>query len=688
MERITWDTPLAAFPGVGPARQRALAKLGLERAGDLLTFYPRRYEDRTRSYSIAQAPVGEPVCVEAMVAQPPRLSRIRRGLDLVKTRAVDDAGALELTFFNQSYLQKTLRQGESYVFYGKIDLVGGRRAMTNPVFEPVGRQKFTGRIMPRYHLSQGLTNHLLITLAQAAVEQCADGLAETLPQAVLDAQGLPGAAEACRQVHFPTSWEALEAARSRLAFEELFYLTVGLSLLRKRREGGRGLPLNEGDGKDFQALLPFPLTGAQRRVVDECARDLCAGPPMNRLVQGDVGSGKTAIAAFCLWRAAKNGAQGAMMAPTELLAQQHYQTLKALLEPAHIAVALLTASQTAAEKKRVKTALLTGDVQVVVGTHALLSQGVDFRNLALAVVDEQHRFGVNQRSALAAKGVHPHLLVLSATPIPRTLALILYGDLDVSVLDELPPGRRPVETYLVTERYHQRLYRFMDKLIDEGRQVYVVCPAVEEAEAEEGDPTLKAVEQYAQHLAQEVFPHRRVGFVHGKMKARDKEAVMAAFAAGEVQVLVSTTVIEVGVDVPNAALMVVENADRFGLSQLHQLRGRVGRGKHQSYCVLVSNHTNPETRARLKALCATTDGFRIAEEDLKARGPGDFFGQRQHGLPQLHLADLSADMRLLAAAQRAAQDLLARDPYLQKPEHQPMWERVRQLFQENPDIFN
>ena len=688
MEPVTWNTPLAEFPGVGPARQRSLARLGLEKAGDMLTFYPRRYEDRTQIYTVAQAPVGESVCVEAMVAQDPKLSRIRRGLDLVKTRAVDDTGAVELIFFNQPYLRHALQRGESYVFYGKIDLVGGRRSMTNPVFEPADRRKFTGRIMPCYPLTQGLTNHVMIGLAQEAVEHCAGGLAETLPGEVLERQSLPGIQEACREVHFPSSWERLETARGRLAFEELFYLTLGLSLLRKRREGDRGLPLHQGDAKDFQALLPFPLTSAQRRVMDECARDLCAGPPMNRLCQGDVGSGKTAIAAFCLWRAAKSGAQGAMMAPTELLAHQHYQTLKALLEPAHIVVALLTGSQTAAEKRAIRKALERGDIQVVVGTHALLSQGVDFQNLALAVVDEQHRFGVNQRSALAAKGTHPHLLVLSATPIPRTLALILYGDLDVSVLDELPPGRQPVETYLVSESYHQRLYKFVDKLVAEGRQVYMVCPAVEESEAAEGEPTLKSVKQYARHLADTVFPHLQVAFVHGKMKAKDKDAVMAAFAAGEVQVLVSTTVIEVGVDVPNAALMVVENADRFGLSQLHQLRGRVGRGKHQSYCVLVSNNRNPETRARLKALCATTDGFQIAEEDLKARGPGDFFGQRQHGLPQLHLADLSADMRLLATAQRAAQDLLAQDPRLEKPQHQMMWQRIRQLFQENPDIFN
>lgn len=683
MEQVTWSTPLSAFPGVGTVRQRALSKLGLEKAGDLLTFYPRRYEDRTQSYTVAGAPVGESVCIEAMVAQSPTLSRIRRGLDLVKTRVVDDTGALELTFFNQPYLQKSLKQGESYVFYGKVDLVGGRRTMTNPVFESVGRQKFTGRIMPRYSLSGGLTNHLLITLAQAAVENCLDGLEETLPPDVLAAQGLPGIREACAQVHFPTDWPSLERARERLAFEELFYLSIGLSLLRTRRESGQATALRQGDMKDFRALLPFSLTAAQARVLDDCARDLCSTTPMNRLCQGDVGSGKTVIAAFCLWRAAQNGAQAALMAPTELLAHQHYETLKAMLEPAHIVVALLTASQTAAEKRGIKKALARGDIQVIVGTHALLSQGVDFQNLALAVVDEQHRFGVNQRSALAAKGNHPHLLVLSATPIPRTLALILYGDLDVSVLDELPPGRQAVETYLVSESYHQRLYKFVDKLVGEGRQVYMVCPAVEEAEGEEGAPTLKSVTQYAAYLSDTVFPHLNVAFVHGKMKARDKEHVMAAFAGGEVQVLVSTTVIEVGVDVPNAALMVVENAERFGLSQLHQLRGRVGRGKHKSACILVSDAQNEETLSRLRLFRDTRDGFKIADADLKLRGPGDFFGARQHGLPQLKIADMANDMETLLKAQRCAQEIF---PRLGAPEYRPLQREIRRLFQEGGQV--
>ncbi len=682
------DTPLRVFPGVGPTRAKALAKLGLSTAEDLLRFYPRRYEDRRTVWPIAQAPVGVDCCVKVTVTKPASLSRIPGGRQIVRCTVSDDTAALELTFFNRPFVQKTLRTGQSYILFGKIDLFGGRRQMVNPTVEDAAHPKLAGTIVPCYPLTAGLSNTQLIGWARLAVEGCLAQLAETLPEEVLTAQGLPGVREAARQLHFPRDMEALDAARRRMAFEEFFYLTAGLGVLRKRRETDRGTPLNDGDCKDYEDLLPFALTGAQRRVIGECATDLSTAVPMNRLVQGDVGSGKTAIAAFCLWRAAKSGAQGALMAPTELLAHQHYETLKALLEPAHVVVALLTGSQPAAEKKAIHAALANGDIQVVVGTHALLSQGVSFQKLALAVVDEQHRFGVEQRSALAAKGQHPHLLVLSATPIPRTLALILYGDLDVSILDELPPGRTPVETYLVTEAYHPRLYRFIDKLVDQGRQVYIVCPAVEESEAAEGDPTLKTVTQYANHLAKAVFPRRNVAFVHGKMKAQEKEAVMAAFAQGQVQILVSTTVIEVGVDVPNAALMVVENADRFGLSQLHQLRGRVGRGKHQSYCVLVSNNRNEETRARLKALCATTDGFAIAQADLDSRGPGDFFGARQHGLPQLHSASLAADVRLIQQAQRAAQDLLAADPALDRPEHSMMWPRLRQLFSENPDIFN
>lgn len=685
---LAYDTPVSSLPGVGPVKEKALAKLGLTRLGDFLTFYPRRYEDHTTLYPIASAPIGVNVCVKGYLTKPATLSRIPGGRQLVRCTIADDTAAIDLTFFNRPYVRNTLEWGQSYIFFGKLDLSGGRRTMVNPQIEPADAPKAFGSLMPCYPLSAGLNNNQVAAWAQAAVNALVSPEMETLPQAILDAHRLPPADWCCRQIHRPDGFDHLQAARDRLAFEELFHLTLGLSLLRRSREQVSGVPLTAGDPADFAALLPFTLTSAQTRVIRRCADDLSKATPMNRLVQGDVGSGKTAVAAFALWRCAKSGAQGAMMTPTELLAQQHYRTLSALLTPAGVKVALLTGSQTSAEKKSLYAQLSSGEIQVVVGTHALLSEGVDFQNLALAVVDEQHRFGVNQRSALAFKGGHPHILVLSATPIPRTLALIVYGDLDVSVLDELPPGRKAVETFLVSESKRQRLYTFIDKQITEGHQVYIVCPAVEETDAQEGDPTLKSVKAYAERLAKTVFPHRTVALVHGKLKAKEKEAAMASFAAGKTDILVSTTVIEVGVDVPNASLMVIENADRFGLSQLHQLRGRVGRGQWQSYCVLVSNSKNPDTRARLKTLCATTDGFQIAQADLEQRGPGDFFGARQHGLPQLHVADLGVDVRLLSRAQTAAQELLTQDPGLEKPEHAPLKHRLRDLFAENAHMFN
>ena len=439
----------------------------------------------------------------------------------------------------------------------------------------------------------------------------------------------------------------------------------------------------------FFGALPFQPTGAQKRAIDDCIRDMQRQYPMNRLLQGDVGSGKTAVAAAAAWIAIQNGLQAALMAPTEILARQHVQSLRRLLEPAGITVGLLVGSMTPAQKKKVCRQLEAGELQLVVGTHALLSGGVCFARLGLVIADEQHRFGVGQRAALTGKGERPHVLVMSATPIPRTLALIVYGDLDVSVIDQLPPGRMPVDTFVIGEDKRERMYGFVRKLVNQGRQVYMVCPAVEDdPQRREGLPDLKAVTSYAKQLRETVFPELRVGFAHGKLKAKEKEAVMAAFAAGELDVLVSTTVIEVGVDVPNAALMVVENAERFGLSQLHQLRGRVGRGGHQSYCVLVTASRSEVSRARLKVMTDTTDGFQIAEEDLKLRGPGDFFGNRQHGLPQLRIADLAGDMRLLRQAQDAAQAMLHRDSELKKAEHRAVRQRIHTLFAEQADIFN
>ena len=678
---------LDTLPGIGPARARGLEKLGLVTVEDLLRCYPRSYEDRRKFSTVAAAPVDIPVCLELLVAEPPRLSRIRKGLELVKARLVDDTGSLTATFFNQTYMKDALRPGETYIVYGKVEGPPGRRQMTNPVCERSDRVRFTGCILPVYALTHGISNNLLAGLARRCVDECAGQLEEVLPGPLRREHALAAAEFACRNIHFPRDEEALELARRRLIFEELFYLTCGMALLRTRRDEAAGVPFAIPPVEEFLALLPFPLTGAQRRVMDEIAADVSAGPPMNRLVQGDVGSGKTMVAAYGAWLAAKNGRQCALMAPTELLAEQHFRSLAPLLEQASLRVGLLTGAVKGRARKELLAALAAGELDLLIGTHALLSEGVDYAELGLVITDEQHRFGVAQRAALSAKARRPpHVLVLSATPIPRTLSLVIYGDLDVSVIDELPPGRTPVQTFVVGEDKRQRMYGFVRKLVGEGRQAYIVCPAVEEGEDEGAG--LKAATTYAQGLQTEVFPDLRVGLVHGKMKPREKDAVMTAFAGRELDVLVSTTVIEVGVDVPNAALMVVENADRFGLSQLHQLRGRVGRGKHQSYCVLVTSTRNPDSRARLKVLTRTTDGFQIAEEDLKLRGPGDFFGQRQHGLPQLRIADLAGDMRVLKEAQLAAQELLERDPGLKRPEHAPLLKQVHRLFEQHGDMFN
>ncbi|WP_294511163.1 ATP-dependent DNA helicase RecG [uncultured Intestinimonas sp.] len=684
------NTPLRELPGVGEARAKGLEKLGLRVAGDLVGYFPRSYEDRRQVYTIAEAPVGELCCVRVMAAEEPRRMHIRKGLDVTRLKVVDGASAMLVTFFNQGYVRQALHRGEEYILYGRVELMGSHRQMTNPQFEGAERPWACGRIMPVYPLTAGITNHLLAGLVERAIQELPPP-AETLPDDLLARHRLSPAADCWRSIHFPADEAALDAARRRFAFEELFYLSLGLALLRERRSRGHGPAFGETDLEGFYQLLPFTLTGAQKRALEESAADLALTRPMNRLVQGDVGSGKTAVAAGCAWLAVRSGWQCAMMAPTEILAEQHAKTLSAMLAPAGIQVGLLTGSMKVSEKRKVLAALETGALPFVVGTHALLSQGVAFRRLGLVITDEQHRFGVEQRAALAAKAggeedFSPNVLVMSATPIPRTLALIIYGDLDVSVIDELPPGRVPVKTVLVGESKRQRMYGFVRDQVKEGRQVYIVCPAVEENP--EGAWDLKAVTEYARVLGEQVFPDLRVGLVHGRMKAKEKEAAMAAFTAGETHILVSTTVIEVGVDVPNASLIIIENADRYGLSQLHQLRGRVGRGKHQSWCVLVSDNRSPDTRARLKVLTQTNDGFKIAEEDLKLRGPGDFFGQRQHGLPALRVADLETDTRVLKEAQDAAAEVLAADPALTRPEHRPLLEKVRRLFEEDPDRFN
>lgn len=678
------NTDVRYIKGIGEAKAKALGKLGIFTLGDLIGWFPRRYEDRRETRPISSLIPGETACVAAMIASEPKVSHIRKGMDLVKVRAVDDTGALDVTFFNQSWLKDQLRVGETYIFYGRAEGSLLRKTMAGPVVEPEGRREFTGRIVPVYPLTAGVSQLLLSRAIRQGLDECADILPDCLPDSVRQTHGLCRVNYAYENIHFPESPEALDIARRRLAFEELFFFAIGLKLLRSRRETVSVEPFRPVDMAPFYDALPFILTGAQRRCVDEAIADMTAGKPMNRLCQGDVGSGKTMVAAACVYFCVKNGRQAALMAPTELLAEQHYRGLAPLLEQLGLRCALLTGSTPAKTKRSVTAQLASGELDFAIGTHALISGGVAYANLGLVVTDEQHRFGVAQRTALAEKGEHPHTLVMSATPIPRTLALILYGDLDVSVINQLPPGRKPIETYAVTSAYYPRLYAFIRKQVEAGRQVYIVCPMV--SENDDLPDERKAVTEYAQKLQSEIFPDLRVAYVHGKMKSREKDTVMSAFAAGETNILVSTTVIEVGVDVPNASLMVVENAERFGLSQLHQLRGRVGRGQHQSYCVLVSDNKNDETRQRLRAMTKTADGFKIAEEDLRLRGPGDFFGLRQHGLPGLRVADIGCDTRLLTEAQTAAEELLAHDPSLAR--HPDTAERVQKLFRQSENSLN
>ncbi len=678
------NTDVRYIKGIGEQRAKALGKLGIATLRDLISYFPRAYDDRTQLRRIADLVPGETAGVAAMVASPPTISHIRRGLDLVKLRAVDDTGTLDVTFFNQAWLKNNLHQGETYVFYGRAEGSLFRRQMSNPVVETEGRREITGRIVPIYPLTAGVSQLILSRSIRQGLTACADILPDVLPDQVRREHQLCRIEYAYENIHFPESAEALDLARRRLAFEELFLFTIGLDRLRQRREVVHVPPCGGVDMEPFYSALPFTLTDAQRRCVEEALADMRSGTPMNRLVQGDVGSGKTMVAAACVVLCVKNSRQAALMAPTEILAQQHYHGLAPLLENLGIRCALLTGSTSAKTKKSIAAQLESGEIDFAIGTHALITGSVVYQNLGLVVTDEQHRFGVAQRADLAAKGDHPHILVMSATPIPRTLALILYGDLDVSVIDQLPPGRQPVETFAVTSRYHQRVYNFIRKLVGEGRQAYIVCPMVEENE--ELPDERKAVTEYAKKLQAEVFPDLKVAFVHGKMKPKEKDAVMAAFAAHETDILVSTTVIEVGVDVPNAAVMVIENAERFGLSQLHQLRGRVGRGKHQSYCILISDNQNEETRQRLKVMTKTSDGFKIAEEDLRLRGPGDFFGQRQHGLPGLKVADLGCDTKLLQEAQEAARKLLAEDPDLRTCPATA--ERIQALFTQAADTLN
>lgn len=646
--------------GVGEKRARFFNKLGIYTVDDLIHYYPRKYQDWSKTVAVSDAPTDGPAFIRATMITPVKESMIRKGMTLYKCNFSDGSNVIHVTLFNNKYLAKSLRTFDEYVLYGKVERSFTSASMSAPIIEPVAAAV---GIHPIYSATPNLNSRAISKVMAAALDKI-DEFDETLDESIMKKYGLCSLDFAIRQIHFPDCEENIQTARKRLIFEELLTLQLGLMLLKTKKSTKNNIPISRDCTAEFYNLLSFEPTGAQKRAVADCIKDMQSEKAMNRLIQGDVGSGKTAVAAAVMYTVAKNGYQSAMMAPTEILAHQHHESLSKLFESTGLTVELLTGSTKAKDKKEIKRRLIDGEIDIIVGTHALIQNDVEFKSLGLVVTDEQHRFGVEQRTNLAMKGDDPHLLVMSATPIPRTLALIIYGDLSISILDELPPGRQQIRTDVVNSGYHQRIYKFIKKAIAEGHQAYIVCSLVEESESE-----LIPATEYAEGLKNNVFSDYRLGLLHGKMKPKDKDKIMDEFARGEVDILVSTTVVEVGVDVPNATIMVIENADRFGLSQLHQLRGRVGRGSDQSYCILVSDSKSDAAKERLKLMKSTSDGFKIADYDLKTRGPGDFFGKRQHGLPNLVIADMLEDMDTLNKCRECAEEMLRYDSKL---DHYPL----------------
>lgn len=670
--------PIETLAGVGEKRAAKYHKLGIHTPYDLLFHFPRTYIDYTKPVMIADAENGIPYAVRCTVVQKLAVAFVRKGFTIYRVVVTDGLTDFLLVFYNTPYTYQMMKPGEEYYAYGK--LTGGflRREMQSPQVQKVDHALL---LQPVYPQTTGLTSQMMRTNVQRALMYLAQQPFETMPPSLMQDYQLIPLADALRIVHRPDNAKELEAARHRLAFEELLQFQLGTLMLKQRSSGQTGIAMSKSTTiQDFYDNLPFSLTNAQQKAIHAICRDLCGQKPMNRLLQGDVGSGKTAVAAAAAAFAAKNGMQTVLMAPTEILAQQHMQTMTDFLTPIGIQPVLLTGSTKAKEKREIKKKIADGSASVVVGTHAVIQKDIEFASLGLVITDEQHRFGVAQRAALAEKGGYPHKLVMSATPIPRTLALIIYGDLDITVLDEMPKGRLPIQTFAVTGGYRERAYGFIKEHLDAGEQAYLVCAMIEESDALEN---VQAAESYAETLKQGAFSAYRVGLLHGKMKPADKESVMAAMKTHEIDLLVCTTVVEVGVDVPNATLILIENADRFGLAQLHQLRGRVGRGSVQSYCILVTDSKNEDARERLKVMSRTTNGFAIAEEDLKLRGPGDFFGHAQHGMPPLMQAAFCSNMPLVSETQMAAKQLLESDPELMRPEHQPLRTAVLQLFAKN-----
>lgn len=671
---LTPDTPVRYLKGVGPKTAERFEKLGILTLSDLLCHYPRRYLDFSKPYSIAEAPADTECVVKAEVFAKPGGRILPGGRRMERITAGDDVSSLEITWFNNPYVTQKLELGQEYYFQGIV--TGGmlRRQMVNPQVRTDAQVK-SSPFEAVYPQTEGLTSSAIAKCVRQLLPH-AELLPDPLPPEMLKKYRLLSKADAVRAIHCPATEEEAFAARRRLIYEELLVLQLGIGRMKNHGAASTGAPMKKADASPFWESLPFSPTGAQRRAVEEILTDMSGETSMNRLLQGDVGSGKTLVAAAAIWACIRAGYQAALLAPTEILASQHAENLNRLLSPFGMRAALLTGGMKAAARRTTLAAIRDDEADLIVGTHAILSEGVEFARLGLAVVDEQHRFGVRQRGLLAEKAANPHLLVMSATPIPRTLGLLMYGDLDISILDELPPGRKPVKTRCITGKKRADLYGFLDREIDSGRQVYIVCPAIEDA----GGSGLNAVKSYYEDIAKAYLPDRRVGLMHGKLKPKEKAEVMDDFKSGRLDALVSTTVIEVGVDVPNATVMVIENAERYGLSALHQLRGRVGRGAAESWCFLVSDNASESVQKRLKFLCSTSDGFAVAQYDLETRGPGDFFGSRQHGLPTLQIADLMNDTRTLHAAQSEAVALLAEDPLLERPEHALLARQVEQMF--------
>ncbi len=668
------EKDITYLKGVGEKRAKLYAKLDIHTVYDLLYHFPRSYIDFSSPVPISQAVLNEPnvICATIVRKLPP--ATIRKGMTIYKAVLSDFESDITLTIYNSEFLFNKLVEGESYILYGKVTGNFIRKEISSPMILPESAEE---KIQPAYSLTDGLTQPLVRATVKNALKILDNIIYEPMPKWILKKYSLCSLQYAIKNIHFPQDEQALMLARNRLIFDELFVLQLGMLMLGKKNRALTGYVMNETSMVPYYKSLPFELTTAQKNAVNDCVMDMCGKYPMNRLVQGDVGSGKTAVAAACCYMAYKNGCQSALMAPTEILASQHYATLKNFLEPLGVSVCLLTGSLTAKQKATLKEKIENGEYAVVVGTHALVQQSTVFKSLGLVITDEQHRFGVKQRATLAQKGENPHTLVMSATPIPRTLALMIYGDLDISILDELPKGRQPIETYAITGKLRERAFSFLKERILEGRQAYIVCPMIDENEND-----LQSVSAYVKKLQTTCLKSFNIGLLHGKLTPSQKEKVMQSFKEGKIDILVSTTVVEVGVDVPNAVVILIENADRFGLSQLHQLRGRVGRGKDKSYCILVTDNKNEDSRRRLKILSKTTDGFKISEEDLKLRGPGDFFGSRQHGLPQLKIADMAENMEILKMALSTAKEISEKDPELSMPENMLLKELIDDLFKE------